>query len=289
MRNYLLIIFCGAVVAACGRASTAAAPAFSGARAMERVADQLSFGPRPPGSEALVQTRGWIQSSLEQAGWQVRRQAFVYRETELVNLIGYGEGEGPLIVLGAHYDTRPVADQDPSDPSGPVLGANDGASGVAVLLELARVLEPADLSCQLELAFFDGEDSGGLNGWDWIVGSTHYADHLQNAPSAVVIVDMVGDQSLQLPRELNSDPELQSEIWKAAADLGFQDAFLDQDGYSMMDDHTPFLQKGWPAVDIIDFDYPAWHTRQDVLDRVSADSLRTVGRTLQSWLTGRCP
>lgn len=262
--------------------------AFDGERALAMVAEQVDFGPRPPGSEALDQTRLWIESELEAAGWGPSRQSFDYQGVTLVNLVASNAAHGPLIVLGAHYDTRPVADQDPDPAAGAVPGANDGASGVAVLLELARVVKPTELACSLEIAFFDGEDSGGLGGWEWIVGSTHYADSLPAAPSAVVVVDMVGDRSLQLPRELNSNADLQSEIWQVAEELGYQDSFLDRPGYSMLDDHTPFLRKGWPAVDIIDFDYPAWHTTDDGLAEISADSLQTVGRTLQVWLQRRC-
>ncbi|MGA9533666.1 MAG: M28 family peptidase [Anaerolineales bacterium] len=288
MRNLCLTLLTLALVAGCGLAPAAPPQSFSGEQARKLVAEQVDFGPRPPDSPALSRTRAWIESALEAAGWDSRRQSFEYQGVELVNVIGSGGASGPLIVLGAHYDTRPMADQDPDNPKDPVMGAIDGASGVAVLLELARVVPRLSLTCRVELAFFDGEDSGGLNGWEWIVGSTHYAASLGEDPDAVVIVDMVGDRSLRLPRELNSDSELQAEIWGVAGELGYQESFVDQGGYSMMDDHTPFLRRGWPAVDIIDFDYPAWHTTNDVLDQVSADNLQIVGRTLQEWLQRRC-
>jgi glutaminyl-peptide cyclotransferase len=287
IRTLLAVLVIAGGVAACGVQGEKEGEDFSGERAYQLVAEQVGLGPRPPGSQANAETRAWIAASLQDRGWLVRSQSFDYHGTALVNVVGE-RGQGPLIVLGAHYDTRPVADQEQGPDPGPVLGANDGASGVAVLLELARVVNAGSLACRLELAFFDGEDSGDLAGWDWIVGSTHYAQSLADSPQGVVVVDMVGDRSLQLPRERNSDPGLQDEIYAVAAGLGYQHAFLDEPGYRMLDDHTPFLDLGMPAVDIIDFDYPAWHTTQDDLTQVSAASLRIVGHTLQSWLAQRC-
>ncbi len=162
-------------------------------------------------------------------------------------------------------------------------GANDGASGVAVLIELAHVLDRNRLSQPVWLVFFDAEDSGNIGGWDWIVGSTHYADNLAADLEAVVIVDMVGDRDLQLFVEKHSDPGLVQEIWSVADTFGYQ-AFVNTPKYSIIDDHLPFLRKGVPAVDIIDFDYPYWHTTRDTVDKVSADSLEQVGRTLEHWL-----
>jgi len=203
------------------------------------------------------------------------------------NIIAYRGDETPQIVLGAHYDSRLVADNDP-DPARqnqPVPGANDGASGVAVLLELARVL-PKD-SPPVWLVFFDAEDNGRLQGWDWILGSQAFVDRLEFQPQAAVIVDMIGDADLNVYIERNSDPQLAQEIWGVAAELGYGQSFIDTPKYSMLDDHTPFLQAGIPAVDLIDFDYPYWHTTADTVDKVSATSLEAVGRTLQAWIGRR--
>lgn len=261
---------------------------FDGQRALELAAQQVEIGPRYPGSPGHAQIQVWLAQELAEWGWQVDRQEFSYQGVELVNVIGRSDFDGdPMYLLGAHYDTRPVADQEREVAPGPVIGANDGASGVAVLLELARVLPPDEMQCQLRLAFFDGEDSGDLAGWDWIVGSSYLAENLDQAPTGVVIVDMVGDRDLNLPKERNSSDELQQEIWSTAQELGYS-AFEDRQGYSMLDDHTPFLRAGIPAVDIIDFDYPYWHTEQDTLDKISAQSLDAVGRTLQQWLQARC-
>lgn len=261
--------------------------AFSGERALALVETQVGFGPRAPGSAGHERIQGWLVGELNRRELSVKEQVFHREGVRLVNILGTRElAEGSeFIVLGAHYDTRPIADAAGSDS--PVPGANDGGSGVAVLLELADVLVESELACRLEFAFFDAEDSGGAAGWEWALGSGHYVSELETKPNAVIIVDMVGDRDLQLPRELNSDRELQSEIWQTAEALG-HDAFMDEPGFSMIDDHTAFVREGIPAVDIIDFEYPYWHTLEDTLDKVSAASLETVGRTLQIWLLRRC-
>ena len=204
------------------------------------------------------------------------------------NVIAYRGGDTPpKIIIGAHYDTRMVADQDP-DPAkqlDPVPGANDGASGVAVLLGLARAL-PKD-SIPVWLVFFDTEDDGDIPGWDWLLGSKAFVDGLGFHPEAAIIVDMIGDADQNIYIERNSNPALVKEIWGVAADLGYKDSFISTPKYSMIDDHTPFLEAGIPAVDIIDFDYPYWHTTQDTADKVSAESLGTVGNTLLEWIARR--
>ena len=273
----------GAAIGA-GCASSREARPFDGQRAYDLVAQQLEFGPRIPGSQGGRRAGEWIQERLEQAGWQVKVQSFNYHGVELRNFIGMaGPADDPPVVLGAHYDTRPKADNDPSDPAAPVPGANDGGSGVAVLLELAAAMPPETLPQAVWLVFFDAEDSGGIEGWDWIVGSTHFVETLESEIEAAVIVDMVGDTDLQLPLELNSTGSLQQGIWLTAETLGYS-AFIAMPGPSILDDHTPFLAAGIPAVDIIDFVYPHWHTQADTLDKVSPASLEQVGSTLQSWL-----
>jgi Zn-dependent M28 family amino/carboxypeptidase len=164
-------------------------------------------------------------------------------------------------------------------------GANDGASGVAVLLEMARVLPPE--TEDIWLVFFDAEDSGGIENWDWLLGSRAFAASLQTNPDAVIILDMIGDADLNIYQERNSDTALTESIWKTAAKLGYDDVFIPQSKYRMLDDHTPFLEKGIPAVDIIDFDYPYWHTTADTPDKVSAQSLEIVGTTMLAWLENR--
>jgi Zn-dependent M28 family amino/carboxypeptidase len=261
---------------------------FNGERAMEDVRQQVAFGPRIMGSDAHTQTVTYISDVLEENDWRLEIQEATYSNTPIRNVVGKrGEGS-PWIILGAHYDSRLIADRDP-DPqkqNQPVPGANDGASGVAVLLELARVL-PDDLDGAVWLVFFDAEDNGHIPGWDWIIGSTAFAQSLSGIPDAVIIVDMVGDADQNIYKERNSDPALTDELWQHAAELGYSDKFIPTEKHAMLDDHTPFLALGITAVDIIDFDYDYYHTTEDTPDKVSAESLKVVGDTLLRYLTQR--
>lgn len=272
---------------ACATAQPSPMPAsFDGERALQDVAYQVNLGPRTPGSRAHRALRAWLVERLSRAGWQVTEQSLLVAGHEVVNVVAQrGQGR-PWLVLGAHYDSRLWADQDP-DPArrrAAVPGANDGASGVAVLLELARTL-PQDTPGTLWLVFFDAEDNGEIPGWEeWSLGARGFVHTLPAAPDAAVIVDMVGDADLNLYQERNSTPALVDSIWKQAADSGFEAVFIPRPKYRILDDHLPFLQAAIPAVDIIDFDYPYWHTTQDTVDKVSADSLRAVGQTLLDWL-----
>jgi glutaminyl-peptide cyclotransferase len=260
---------------------------FDGERAYKDVIRQVEFGPRIPGSPAHAQTVDWITTELKQAGWQVEvlDQPISGTGRTARNIVARRGSGSQLILLGAHYDCRQYADQDP-DPNKrtePVPGANDGASGVAVLLELARSL-PQKLDKEVWLVFFDLEDQGDINGQNWIEGSTAFAASLSRKPDAVVIVDMIGDANQDIYYERNSDRPISSRIWQTAADLGYEKSIIQEYKFNMLDDHTPFLQKGIAAVDIIDFDYPAWHTTADTPDKVSAESLMTVGNTLWNWI-----
>jgi Zn-dependent M28 family amino/carboxypeptidase len=262
--------------------------AFDGERALEWVERQVELGPRYPGSAGHAAMQELLPRAIGEAGWTAEAQAFDYRGTTLTNVQArLPNAQGPLILLGAHYDTRRLADRDPVRPTDPVPGANDGASGVAVLLELARVVPTRGLVCDVRLVFFDGEDNGNLDGWEWAAGSRSYASQLTEHPQAVVVVDMVGDRDLALPIERNSTPDLVDEIWSAAESLDLP-AFLRDPGPSVLDDHTPFLERGWRAVDIIDFTYPHWHTTADTVDKVSAQSLAQVGQALLAWLERAC-
>ncbi len=290
----MLLLVGGAVLP---RLPTAAAPSrhplraplaqkalFSGERALQHAAAQMEYVPRHPGTEGARLCGEYILEQLAAQGWQTEEQPFTYRDTACRNIIGK-RGSGPVLILGAHYDTRRRADSDPepANRDKPVPGGNDGASGVAVLLELARVLVPETLGHTIWLAFFDAEDNGGLDGWSWIVGSTYMADNLEVLPRGMVLADMVGDADQQLYYETNSHGETREGIWEVAADLGYE-TFTPERRHTLLDDHIPFKQRGIPAVDIIDFDYPYWHTVEDTLDKISAASLESVGRTLQEWL-----
>lgn len=260
---------------------------FDGQRAYADVETQVAFGPRIPGTDGHAKVQEWMREELVKAGWQVEVQESEAMGHPIQNIVAKRGDESPQIILGAHYDTRMFADNDP-DPANhslPVPGANDGASGVAVLLELARVL-PKD-SVPVWLVFFDAEDNGRIDGWDWILGSTEFVKNNPIQPRAVVIVDMIGDADLNIYKERNSNTDITNEIWGIAQNLENDTVFIPEYKYSILDDHTPFLRAGIPAIDIIDFDYPHWHTIQDTPDKVSAGSLQAVGETLQVWIMGQ--
>ncbi|MGC9357043.1 MAG: M28 family peptidase [Anaerolineae bacterium] len=258
---------------------------FQGELAYDWVLRQTDLGYRITGTETNLLAGDMFIEDLRALGWEVREQNFTYRDTPVRNILAW-RGEGPALLIGAHYDTRRAADQE--DPNVPVMGANDGASGVAVLLELARVVDPTQINNRLYLAFFDAEDNGDLDGWSWIVGSSYMANNWGEAGEppleAMILVDMIGDADQQIYYERNSDPALREEIWAIAAELGYGDRFIPQPKYAMLDDHIPFIRQGIPAIDIIDFDYPYWHTTQDTPDKVSPESLEAVGHTLEVWL-----
>ncbi len=265
---------------------------FDGEEAMRHIYAQMAFGPRPTGSAALRHTAQYILGTLTDLGWETEVRSFTYQGVEGRNLVARaGVQGGPIFLFGAHYDTRRRADQDPYAPDKPVPGANDGASGVAVLLELARVLDREALQGEVWLVFFDAEDNGHLDGWEYIIGSRYFVENLEIRPEYAVIVDMVGDAEQNIYLERYSDPLLSAHLWQIAADLGYGEYIIAEVRHSVLDDHTPFLEAGIPAVDIIDFDYPYWHTTQDTTDKLSAESLERVGRMLETFLEagGRYP
>ncbi|MCB2180061.1 M28 family peptidase [bacterium] len=263
---------------------------FDADHAYSLVADQVAIGERYTGSTGHQEIQTLISDTLEENAWNVEFQPFDYYGIEGANIIATRQDnvspEEDWIILAAHYDTRMLADQDPnlSMRSQPVMGANDGASGVAVLLELSRILPELE-NKNVWLVFFDGEDNGNIEGRDWIQGSRHFVDQLNVMPDQVVIIDMIGDVDQNIYLEKNSNPELSAVLWETASRLGIE-TFIAEEKYSMLDDHTPFLAKGISAVDIIDFDYPYWHTTEDTLDKVSAESLGNVGNVLLTWLVG---
>jgi hypothetical protein len=259
---------------------------FDGSAAYDFLLAQMDFGPRYPGSPGHAEVGDYIIDQLVALDWQVEEQFFPYQDITGRNIIARAnEDVGPVIILGAHYDTRAIADQTPGSEE-PVPGAVDGASGVAVLLELARTLDLDLIDREIWLAFFDVEDNGseGLPGYEWIVGSTYMAENLAVVPEAMVLVDMIGDADQQLYYEGNSDAALQARLWEIAAELGYEEYFIQEQKYTMIDDHLPFARQGIPAVDIIDFDYEYWHTVEDTADKASPESLLRVGRTLEVWL-----
>lgn len=257
-------------------------PVFDGERAYQHVLAQDAMGPRTPGSAAHAQFILYAQEEFEKQNWNVFIQDTKRMDRAITNILASRQ-EQPPVLLMAHYDSRFYADNDPNPANhrSPVPGANDGASGVAVLLELARVLP---LDAPVGLLLVDAEDQGNIEGWDWILGSRAFAESLDYKPQAVILLDMIGDADLNIYMERNSDPELTEELWAAAKSLGYEQFFIPEYKYTMLDDHIPFLEKGIRAVDLIDFDYPYWHTIQDTPDKVSAQSLKIVGDVVLAWL-----
>ncbi|MFQ6010836.1 MAG: M28 family peptidase [Nitrososphaerales archaeon] len=268
---------------------------FSGGSAYAEVLYQVSLGPRNPGSIGHSNLQDHIQLRLTEYGFAVEAQTFLHRlpngsSLALQNIVAKsGNESNGILLIGAHYDTRPISenDKDPEKKALPILGANDGASGVAVLLELARVYSEVDLPIGLWLLFFDAEDIGGVYG-PYSLGSSVFADSLpaDMLPSikGVIVVDMVGDSDLQLFYDRNSlnsvSRELTEKIWAIGDDLGHSNIFKPEVKYTIYDDHIPFLQLGLPSTLIIDFDYEFWHTQQDTADRVTPASLQVVGQVL---------
>lgn len=278
-------------------------PAVDGARALARVTEQVAMGPRivgTPGNEAV---RVWIADHLTRLGGRVEQQTFDDviggRPVTLTNVIGrFGPTTGRRIALFAHFDTRPWSDQatDPAERALPVPGANDAGSGVAVLLEIAELLHAQAPAVGVDLVFLDGEDMGTAEAIeDFGRGSRGYAARLpafgdDARPIAGFLFDMVGDRDLGIWDEGNSSlraTNLVALVHDAARATGASH-FHEGVRHTLIDDHVPLLDAGMPAVDIIDFDYPAWHTPRDLPDQLSAESLAEVAR-VAAWIVYRSP
>ena len=272
-----------------------------GARALARVVRQVEAGPRIPGAPGHHVIGEWIVSECERLGGRVERQCYVDstlgRPLELCNLIArFGPSGARRVALLAHWDSRPVSDQDP-DPlhrRDPVPGANDGASGVAVLLEVAELMHRRAPPIGVDLVFVDGEDQGRDSvPQEFCLGTRYYAarlPHDDSRPVAAFVFDMVGDRDLGIWPEVQSSERaanLVQIVLQAARATGAR-GFHDTPRYTLTDDHIPLLEAGLAAVDIIDFDYPAWHTHLDLPDQVSAASLAEVAR-VAAWIVYRSP
>lgn len=245
------------------------------------------LGPRNNGSEGKRAAAELIKRTLSEAGAEVAVDDFEYKSAQFTNIIGrINPNKTRRVLIGTHYDTHstPEKDPDPQKQSQPIIGANDGASGVAVLLEMATSWKSEPPPVGVDLIFFDGEDFGQGNDFqDYFVGSRMWVmDHQEYTAVWGVILDMVGDASLRISREKQSSskaPAVVDRIWNAARRVG-SDAFVDDTGKGIVDDHTAFLQKGIPVVLVIDFDYQWFHTTSDTADRCSAASLGQVGRAI---------
>lgn len=256
---------------------------FDGRRAFEDLQRLVRFGPRPAGSAALEAARRYLESELATAGVSVRRQAFdavtPLGPIRMVNLIATIPGaRRERIAFAGHYDTKRFDDF-------PFVGANDGGSSAAVVLELARALRAGRRPFTIELLWFDGEEAVvAWAGTDHTYGSRHYVEAARRDGTlaglrALVLVDMVGDRDLVLQREGHSTSWLTDLIWASARRLGHGRHFRETTTF-IEDDHVPFLQAGVPAVDLIDLEYPPWHTAGDTVDQTSAASLQVIGDVL---------
>jgi glutaminyl-peptide cyclotransferase len=257
------------------------AAAFDSARAYEHLRQVVSLGPRPAGSPAIERTRGYIIEQLTTAGVTVVRQPFTAQtpigDIPMVNLIATIPGtRRERIAIAGHYDTKLFREFR-------FVGANDGGSSTAFLIEMARVLKGRPNVFTIELILFDGEEAT-LRDWggtDHTYGSQYYVDHARKTGTlpglkALVLVDMIAERSQRFIRESTSTPWLTDIIWSTAQRMGHGAVFVNA-STAIEDDHVPFLRAGVPATDIIDLDYPAWHTAGDTLDQTSARSLQIVG------------
>lgn len=267
-----------------------AAPAFDSGRAWEHLRQLVAIGPRPAGSAAIDQARKYIKGQLAAAGVAVAEQAWdddtPIGKVHMVNLVATIPGaRADRIVISGHYDTKLFRDSR-------FVGANDGGSSAAFLIEMARVLKARRNALTIELLFLDGEEAFCLNwnecgrpgGPDNTYGSRHYVmagkqGRTLAGITAHILVDMVADRHLRLKRDLNSTPWLTDIVW-AAARARKLDVYFVPEATEIEDDHIPFMQAGVPSVDVIDLEYEPWHTPRDTLDAVSARSLQVVGDVL---------
>jgi Zn-dependent M28 family amino/carboxypeptidase len=256
------------------------AAGFSGASAFEYTRRAVDLGPRPSGTAANLKLQAMILDELKKRGAQVSEDAFTATTPQgqiaMKNIIAKFPGaSGRAIAVTGHFDTKYF-------PNNKFVGASDGASSTGLLLELARVAQTEKRIDDLYIVFFDGEEA--FHEWsdtDKLYGSRHLAERWKAEGmlpkiKALINVDMIGDKNLDLQPDTNSSVALRKLVWQTASDLGFKSSFSD-DPIDIDDDHMPFLRMGVPSVDLIDFDYPAWHKNEDTLDKLSPQSLEIVG------------
>ena len=281
-------------------------PDFDEDHAFEYLVTQCDFGPRNPGSEGYYACLDFIINELDQSADDIILQDFRYQEQryrkryDLQNIIARFNPDASFqTIISAHWDTRPWADQEDNrrDRNQPIIGANDGASGVAVLLELAKIMGETPPPIGVNLVFFDGEDLGvpGENE-TYCQGSRYFAKNLPiPRPDEAINLDMIGDKQLHIPVEkysLEYNPNLVRYLWGRADDMGL-DAFDITPQYAIYDDHVPLHEiAGIPAINLIDFKYPNpyanfWHTMNDVPENCSAESLEQVGKLMVDYIYNR--
>ncbi len=270
-----------------GAQDTRLPPVFDGAAALRHVERLVTIGPRPAGSPGAVRARTYIVDELRRAGVSVRLDSFdaatPHGRLPMANVIATIPGRRKdVILIGGHYDTKWFRDIA-------FVGANDGGSSAALLIELARRLHARPREYTYWVVWFDGEEA--RESWtatDSLYGSRRMAGELgksRQLPSAVIVADMIGDRNLGIQREAGSTSWMNDVIWASAGRLGYSEHFL-PDSLVVEDDHAPFLRQGIPGALLIDFDFPPWHTAADTLDKVSAQSLEIVGKVLLDALPG---
>lgn len=295
MRRVLVAVGAGVAVAlACQARAGGGAREFNGQTAFGYVQQQMTFGPRIPGTPAHRATGDWILSQLRtradtvivQEIPHVTRGAARGDTLRLRNFFArFQPAATERVLFLAHWDTRPHADQSQNlgQQRLPVPGANDGASGVAVLLGVADALKQRAPALGVDLLFVDGEDFGNFaDSTDVLIGSRWFVAHQPPGyqPLYAVLFDMVGDKDLQIYQEGNSlavAPEVVQRVWRTAADLGYERVFVSSARHTLTDDHVSLQRAGIHAIDVVDFDYPFWHTTEDTIDKVSAASLQIIG------------
>ena len=281
-------------------------PRFDENHAFSYLVAQCDFGPRNPGSDGYYACLDYLITELDQSANEIILQDFSYQERRynkqynLENIIARFNPDSEFqTVISAHWDTRPWADQEDlrQDRDQPIIGANDGASGVAILLELAKIMGENPPPIGVNLVFFDGEDLGvpGENE-TYCQGSRFFAKNLPiPRPDDAINLDMVGDKQLVLPIErysLEYHPELVRHLWDRAKDMGL-DAFIGRVDYAIYDDHIPLNEiAGIPSIDLIDFKYPNsyanfWHTMNDIPENCSEESLGQVGALMVDYIYNR--
>jgi glutaminyl-peptide cyclotransferase len=263
-----------ALVVGAGCAGTTGAPdeapdRFDAGRAFAHLRAQVALGPRPAGSAAS-------RALAERLAGELPNGRLEPLPGGLANVVGHLPGRGRAVLVGAHYDTKDLPG---------FVGANDGAAGTAVVVELGRALRRGRRACdrEIRLVLFDGEESPRASTdffRDGLRGSKPYAAAHAARLRAAVIVDFVGDRRLSIPRERGSNPALWARLRAAAARVGAAGVFPPRSRAEILDDHTPFRLAGVPAIDLIDFAYPHFHRPSDTLDKVSPRSLGLVGETL---------
>jgi glutaminyl-peptide cyclotransferase len=292
----------GLAVGPSERSLTLAEIPFNGAQTYQYLEQICALGPRVSGSPGMQAQQQLLVEHFQKLGAQVQFQKFRVRHpvdgsaVPMANLIVHWHPERKnRILLCAHYDTRPFPDRDPEDPRGKFVGANDGGSGAALLMELGRSMPKLKGKLGVDFVLFDGEELVFKDGDKYFLGSEYFAQEYVNQPPGYryrwgVLLDMVGDAKLQIYKETSSatwrdTKPLVTAIWDTAARLGVRE-FIPFKKFEIQDDHLALHNIAKiPTCDIIDFDYPPWHTRQDTADKCSALSLAKVGWVIQTWLT----